>query len=235
MSSNQFEPADRRPLKSRSVPVFQRLAFALNRAGISPNSISVSSMVFALGAFVALFATRYSDGLALRLLWVAAAAGIQLRLLANMLDGMVAVDSGKASPVGAIYNEVPDRVADPLILVGAGFAIASNVHLGYIAAILAMLIAYIRAVGAHAGTGQQFCGPMAKPQRMFVLTIACLYNALAPVAWLPIHHETGWGVMAAALILIIVGGTVTAIRRLQKIGTALRMMNDASESEGGGA
>lgn len=226
MSNQDFDPEDRRPLKSRSVRVFQQIAFALNRANVSPNMISVTSMVFALGTFAALFATRYADDWALRLLWIAGAIGIQLRLLANMLDGMVAVDSGKTSPGGAIYNEVPDRVADPLILVGAGFAVASDVHLGYVAAIMAMLVAYIRAVGAHAGAGQQFCGPMAKPQRMFLLTIACLYNAMSPVAWQPVHGESGWGVMAVVLAIVIVGGAMTATRRLHRIGTALRALNE---------
>ncbi len=57
-----------------------------------------------------------------RLTWLLAAALVQLRLLANMFDGMVAVETNTASPVGELFNEVPDRVSDAAILVGLGYA-----------------------------------------------------------------------------------------------------------------
>ena len=46
------------------------------------------------------------------LAWLCGAVLVQLRLLANVLDGMVAVGRGVASPVGELYNEIPDRVSD---------------------------------------------------------------------------------------------------------------------------
>jgi phosphatidylglycerophosphate synthase len=45
---------------------------------------------------------------------VATAACIQLRLLCNLLDCMVAIEGGKSAPTGALFNEMPDRFADPL-------------------------------------------------------------------------------------------------------------------------
>ena len=64
---------------------------------------------------------------------------MQLRLLCNMLDGMVAVEGGKGSRTGEIYNEVPDRIADPLLLVPAGYAIGLpyGVELGWMCGALA--------------------------------------------------------------------------------------------------
>jgi len=229
----EHNPDDRRPLKSRGLAVFQWMARLLTRADVSPNAISVTSVVFALGAFAAMWHTSaiVSGEIGtwtFRGLWIVAAVCIQLRLLANMLDGMVAVEGGKASPVGAIYNEVPDRIADPLIIVGAGFAYGGDPHLGYVAAIFAMLIAYIRAVGAHAGAGQQFCGPMAKPQRMALLTVACLVCAVVPPRPNLIHVAeppagiADWHVMAWTLVAMIVGELITVVRRLVKIGAALR-------------
>ena len=49
-----------------------------------------------------------------------------LRLWLNMLDGMVALASGKASRTGEIVNELPDRISDVVILsasLHSGFAI----------------------------------------------------------------------------------------------------------------
>ncbi|MCQ8105544.1 hypothetical protein NP590_15640 [Methylomonas sp. SURF-2] len=47
------------------------------------------------------------------------------------LTGMVAVEWTKDSLVGALCNETPDRVADQLILVEAGFGADGHEILGY--------------------------------------------------------------------------------------------------------
>ena len=57
-----------------------------------------------------------------RLFWLIAALGAQLRLTANMLDGMVALVSARASKIGELYNEVRDRVSDAAVFIGAGYA-----------------------------------------------------------------------------------------------------------------
>src|SRR5262245_37734072 len=117
-----YQPTDRRPLASRELKLWQKLAAALAARRISPNLISVLGAVAGLAAGLTLLATRFTDGWDQRLLWLAAAAGIQLRLLANMLDGMVAIASGRASPLGELYNELPDRTSDLAIIIGAGYA-----------------------------------------------------------------------------------------------------------------
>lgn len=212
----------RRPLTSRNLVVFQSMASWMAKRGISPNAISISSMVFSIAAGGALFATAGADGGLIRLWWLVTAALIQLRLLANMLDGMVAIGSGKTSTNGELFNEAPDRVSDVVILVGAGFAAGGAPWLGWLAAILALLVAYLRALGVAAGAGQAFEGPMAKPQRMFAITLVCLYGAAAPNSWHWIHESTGFGIMAGVLVLIIVGSLVTIARRWSRITRDLK-------------
>lgn len=158
-----------------------------------------------------------------RLAWLAGAGFIQLRLLANLLDGMVAIESGRASPVGELYNEVPDRVSDTAILVGVGFASGGTPSLGLIAACAALFTAYVRAMGKAAGAPHEFCGPMAKQQRMALLTIAALYCASVPKSWQPSWGASSeYGFMAAVLLIISVGSLLTAIRRLLRIANNLR-------------
>lgn len=222
MAASAYEPTDRRPLASRGVGLFQRMASWMARRGWSPNAISIASIVFAVGGAVALVATVYVDGGAQRGCWLAAAVLIQCRLLANMFDGMLAIESGKASPLGELYNEIPDRVSDPVVLVGIGYAADSSPMLGYLAAVVALFVAYVRAMGDVAGAAQCFDGPMAKPQRMFVITLACLSCALAPASWQLRYEPYGWGLPAAALLIIIVGGVLTAVRRLLRISSELR-------------
>src|SRR5881398_3391076 len=118
-----------------------------------------------------------------RLFWLIAAVVAQLRLRANMLDGMVALVSARASKVGELYNEVRDRVSDAAVFIGAGYAWGGDVALGYIATILAIFTAYVRAAGKIAGAPNEFCGPMAKQHRMLVVTLICVYAAITPRFW----------------------------------------------------
>jgi phosphatidylglycerophosphate synthase len=140
-----------------------------------------------------------------------------------MLDGMVAIASGRASAVGELFNEVPDRISDTATLVGLGYAVGGNVTLGFTAACVALFTAYARAMGKVAGARQEFCGPMAKQQRMLVATLVALYCGLTPESWQPRWDvsPSSAGLPTAALVLIIVGGLATAVRRLARIARTL--------------
>lgn len=220
--------SDRRPIAVRRLPVFNAMAGALARAGVSANAISVSSTIFAMAAGALLAGSAHVREPWSRFLLLASAGLIQLRLLANMLDGMVAIEHGKASPVGALYNEVPDRISDTAVLIGAGYAVGGCAALGFIAALTAMFTAYVRAMGKIAGANQEFCGPMAKQQRMALVTAVAIYLALAPAAAQPTWR--GFGIMSLALVIIIVGGMVTAWRRLARIGRTLKGGEDAKRA-----
>lgn len=208
--------AERRPIATRNTGWAQSLAARVARAGFSANSISVLGAVFALGASAAF---ALSDGPAWRLWLVLAAVGIQLRLLCNMLDGMVAVEHGQATTAGALYNDVPDRIADTVILVGAGHAVAAGPWgptLGWACAVMAMFTAFVRVLGGALGTPQYFFGPQSNSQRMAVLTGAALLGAVMP--------RTGWAgrLVELALVIVLVGSTVTVARRVLRIAGELR-------------
>lgn len=213
--------ADRRPIASRNLPLAIRLADRLARAGVSPNAISVGGMLAGVAAGAAFACTGSAAGG--RWCFALAAGLMVVRLVANMLDGMVAIEAGKSSPVGQLYNEVPDRVSDSGIFIGAGYAAGSVPELGYLAALAAMFTAYVRAQGRAAGGAQEFCGPLAKPQRMAVLGAAALGAAVAPAPSL--DAATAWlgaGPIAVALWIITVGSVVTAARRLARSARTLR-------------
>ncbi|MBI1408258.1 MAG: CDP-alcohol phosphatidyltransferase family protein [Caulobacter sp.] len=211
---------NRRPLKTRSAGWAGALARALGRARVRPNHISALSVAFAAagGAFLLMAGTAGGAGRAVLL--VLAAVCIQLRLLCNMLDGMVAVEHGMASPTGPIWNELPDRVADLCFIVAAGYAAAialpAGEWLGWLAGVLAVLTAYVRELGRGLGQPADFSGPMAKPHRMFVLTLTCLVAAFEPL----------WGgkgeVLLAGLAVIVLGCLITLWRRAVHLGRALR-------------
>jgi len=216
-----IETSGRRPLKTRDWPFFKNLAAWLAGHGATPNSISFMSIVFGCLAGSSLAATAHVEGWAVRACWLGAAVGVQLRLIANLLDGMVAVEGRKGGPVGDLWNEAPDRVSDAAIFIGAGYAAGSCPVLGFSAAVVALFVAYVRALGASVGVGQIFLGPQAKQQRMAVTTGAGVLSALAPAAQWDVG---GFSLtfIRLALGIIVLGGMVTASRRLSRIATLLR-------------
>ena len=199
---------DRRPIAARTLPPVVALSGWLVRHGASANGISVAGMGAGCLAGIAL---AYAPGSAA--LWLLGAALVQLRLLANMLDGMVAIGRGTASPVGELFNEVPDRVADTAVLIGLGVA-AGSVAWGMAAAMAAMATAYVRAVGFGLGQPSDFGGPMAKQHRMAVVTGAALLCAVWPAQQGLVPLLALYGITALAV--------VTALRRLANVARGLR-------------
>jgi phosphatidylglycerophosphate synthase len=226
MASQPYAPTDRRPIASRERRFWQKMANGLAARRVSPNSISIAGMVAGIAAGFLLAATGFAENLWLqRGFWLAAASCIQLRLIANMLDGMVAIASHRASQLGELYNELPDRVSDAAIIIGAGYAVGGLPTLGYLAGCVAILTAYIRAVGKSAGASNLFVGPMAKPHRMFVLTLTAVLMAALPQGWQPSWGDQHAGLAALGLAVIVAGGLLTLFRRLALIVAHLKGPN----------
>src|SRR5438105_6072624 len=218
MQEASSETIDRRPIATRNRKWAQAATIWLASRNVSPNAISIAGMCACIVAGIALGATSITD---YRILWLIAALGAQLRLTANMLDGMVAIASSRTSKTGELYNEVPDRISDAAVFIGAGFAWGGNVTLGYLATILAIFTAYVRAAGKIAGAPNEFCGPMAKQHRMLVITLICIYMAITPRSWQMIaFSDLRIGLMALGLAVIIVGCVITVIRRVGRIAHA---------------
>ena len=199
----------RRPLKSRGATWAVLAARRLAGIPIRPNHISVASVVFAAAAGLCLLK---ANGRITHLL--AAAALIQLRLLCNLLDGMVAIEGGLKSKSGEIYNDLPDRLSDAAILILAGYSIpwpTWSPELGWSAALMAIMTAYVRLLGGAVGLPQDFSGPMAKPHRMAVLTAACIGAAIETALHAPPKS------IAMALLVILAGSIATTVRRTARI------------------
>jgi phosphatidylglycerophosphate synthase len=214
---------ERRPLASRDWRISIALAQRLVQLGVSPNSISL----FGMGAGVAggLLFWFTSWGILIPFVWLLGAGLVQLRLLCNLTDGMVAVQSGKTSPLGELYNEIPDRISDAATLIGLGYASGGIPWLGFLAALMAVFVAYVRASVKVAGGPQDYCGPMAKPHRMFAVTMTALTCAFLPRTIQEAWFGPDWGLPAIALGLVVAGCVITALRRL---GRAARILGARS-------
>ena len=216
----------RRELKSRNSQWAQSLSkWVATKTNITPNTISVISVFF---AFIALCGyclqrTAFAQSSLYFVLPLLIIFGIQMRLVCNLIDGMVAVEGGKKSITGGIYNEFPDRIADTFIIVGAGIAGQTELSLilGIFAALLAVLTAYTRLLGGTIGAEQYFSGPMAKQHRMAFLTGAVVLSLIQP--WYPAINIKMYPIV---LGLMCLGCLITTWRRLIQIKADLVKQNN---------
>jgi phosphatidylglycerophosphate synthase len=213
----KYEPTSRRPIAEP----FRRTARAVTqqcvRLGIHPDAISYLSIFAALLAAICFWKSG-------KLPWLLIIAPLfcYLRLWFNMLDGMVAVASGKASSRGEILNDLPDRVSDVIIFAGVAHSGLMNPILGYWAAIFALLTAYVGLFGQAVGGQREFSGVMSKPWRMVALHLG---------AWATFVNEQGnarsiqsianFTIFDWTCLLIIAGCVQTIIVRLKRIMVAL--------------
>lgn len=217
-SADAYAPTWRRPIAG----VFRKLANGSTRLcvrlGIHPNTISLLSIVAAGGAGACFLYAGSAPALL-----IAGPALCYVRLWLNMLDGMVALASGKASRWGEILNDLPDRVSDVLIFAGIAHSGLCNPFLAYHVAIAALLVAYVGTFGQAVGVQREFSGVMAKPWRMVALHVGA-WVALADLWWgdgdLRVGGPLTW--IDWTCVAILLGCVQSVWVRLARILRALR-------------
>jgi phosphatidylglycerophosphate synthase len=210
----QYEPTSRRPIGEGFRATARFATARCLRLNIHPDTISYASIVAAAIAAICFWQSGPRPWLLL-----VAPLFCYLRLWCNMLDGMVALASAKASWRGEILNDLPDRISDVLIFAGVAHSGWMNPFLGYWAAIFALLTAYVGMFGQAVGVQREFSGVMSKPWRMVVLHLG---------AWMTFfwnRDPTGFGgrtILDWTCLLVVAGCLETIVVRLKRIMAALR-------------
>jgi phosphatidylglycerophosphate synthase len=214
--------SNRHPDPWRQALWFQWIARTLTNIGVKPNQVSLLIVDFAIIGSVLFIVADNTAGKLRAACLVGAALMTICRMLCSTLDGTMALEGGKTTKVGPLFNELPGRIADSLLLVFAGYATHTGVvgiTLGWACALLALLTSYVRALGAAQGLGQDYHGPMTRPHRMIVLATSSLIAAIESVFHWQIYALT-WG-----LAIIAIGSTITSMQRLWRLARALESKN----------
>jgi CDP-diacylglycerol--glycerol-3-phosphate 3-phosphatidyltransferase len=170
----------------------------LVRSRVSPDTVTSAGVFFATLGALGLWLGR--DGGAWLLLFPAAAF---LRMAANALDGWVAQETGSARPLGEVFNETADRVADVVMVLPFGLVVGVP-DLLVAAAIAAMLVAsFLGVVIKAAGGSRVYAGIMGKPDRMLVLSVAVTVALFVEI-------DTA---ISVGLWVVLIGAIVTTIQR----------------------
>jgi len=184
-------------LKPNFQAVLRPLAGALARAGVTANQITIAAAVVsvALGAFVV---WRLPDTRAFLLipLWML------LRMACNALDGMLALEFGQKTRLGAYLNELADAVSDVALYMPFSLLPPFSPVWTGLVIVLAVVSEYAGALGPLVGASRHYEGPMGKSDRAFVFGALGLWAGIA--APLPDWLALAMPVLAAALVVTIV-------------------------------
>ena len=152
------------------------LGRGLRRLGIPADALTVFGLLASVATAV-LIASGH-------LLW--AVVGVIVAGVSDLLDGAIARGSGSASPRGAFFDSVTDRVSDALLLGGIAWYLAGRSPyesiLAFAVAACSMLVSYERARAESLGLDARG-GLMERAERFVFLGVALAFNIIVPVLW----------------------------------------------------
>jgi archaetidylinositol phosphate synthase len=140
------------------------------RNHIHPDVFTYGALVL---SFVAAFAFLWA-GAHRAWLWLVPPC-VLVRLLLNLMDGLVAREVGLAGAWGEVKNEFGDRVADAAIFLGLGFGGYVDARLAALALALILCVSYLGILGKVLGGARVYGGIFGKGDRMLSLAVFTLY------------------------------------------------------------
>jgi hypothetical protein len=171
---------------------------------VTPNDISLLGVMFAATAGAAFYFSLQPNALDRTLLLLLAAAAIQFRRLTGRLHTIVSRESVQPRP-HAIFNDLPNRIAEVLIIVPAGYAVQNlpfGLELAWSAAFLGLFSAYVSQMGS--GVPEPKIGIAVRNLPMMLLSLASVLSAFDRMVYLP-------GIMLWMALIVINVAVIAAI------------------------
>ena len=174
---------------------------------ITPNMITVAGLVGSVAAAVAIANGELIIGGILVLVF----GGL------DMFDGAVARATGRATPFGALFDSVIDRLSEAVVLGGILIYELDRGNdeetvLAFAAVVGSILVSYVRA-RAEGLDVSVTSGLFARPERIVVTGAALIFGLLRPALW----------------VLAI----VTLVTVAQRVNTARTLLDEQTRRDGG--
>ena len=189
---------------------FQSSARIFNKAGLSPNSLSLMGFVFTL--FTAVFYAAGMSGLA----WEGAIAGLLVAGYFDAVDGTMARKYGRVSRFGGVLDSVLDRLGEIGLYSGLAIGGLVSVWLALWAISASLMVSYVRARVSAEGVTLKGVGIAERPERLLILLVSTIFWSANP------------GVLYWGVVLIALLSSVTVVERAYRAGKVL-----GSETAGG--
>jgi phosphatidylglycerophosphate synthase len=174
---------------------------------VSPNVVTLISLLFALGAAAAFgFASSARPWLLL-----VGAAAVAINAILDGLDGKLARLSNQETKRGDFLDHVVDRYADLAILAGLALSALGDLTWGLFAIIGTVLTSYMGTQAQALGLGRMYAGWLGRADRLVILMSVPTLLWLAFLFAIPIP----WGIAPIVWMLgyFAIVGNITAIQR----------------------
>ncbi len=151
-------------------------ALRITLTGITPNLLTFAGFIVSLIASVSFILRMPQLGGILILL----SGGFDL------LDGVVARTTGRATKFGAFLDSLLDRYSDAALFLGIGIFLGNNplnILILSLTFIGTFLISYVRARAEGLGFTCNI-GLMERPERIILLAVGGIFDILIPVLWI---------------------------------------------------
>jgi len=183
-------------LRSKLEPLLSKLASVLGRTGVSPNAVTLLSLITAITGVLVTLSTR--SGLVLGLT-------VLVSGFFDAIDGALARVQRRSSARGALLDSVADRVCEALFALGI-LALGLNPYVVCLFLALSSLTSYLRARGESLGVVSAGVGLMERAERLISLLIITTVYELA-----------GLAIANALLTIVVVLTGVTVVQRFLHI------------------
>ena len=150
----------------------------LRRMGITADALTVFGLLCSIATALLIASGHF--------VW--AVVGLIVSGVSDLLDGAIARGSGQASPRGAFFDSVTDRVSDALLFGGAAWYLLGtgspyNAILALAVMACSMTISYERAKADSLGIDARG-GLMERAERFVLLGVGLAFNILVPILWI---------------------------------------------------
>jgi phosphatidylglycerophosphate synthase len=192
--------------RDKITTIIDPLTIRLYKFGLSPNQLSIGSLISAVVAGLAF----YLNILPLAVIATASNA------LFDALDGGLARITDSACRRGDLVDHVIDRYSDIFIIGGIFFGGYVSWQIGVIALVGVLMTSYLGTQAQALGIGRNYGGILGRADRLVIIFIIGTLNIIYPlnIIWFPL---LGWMMIAFAVI-----SNFTA---LQRFYYALRELN----------
>lgn len=212
-------------LRPLALKYLEPMARAAADAGLSPNSVSVLSLVFAALSGL-LF---YYSGLVPEsgpLLVLAAGLLVALNSLLDAMDGVMARYLGVSSPKGDFLDHVIDRYADCFIICGIFFGGHVQWQIGVVTIVGVLITSYLGTQAQALNLGRYYGGIIGRADRLILIMLATLVYAVYPA------QIYGLSILGWIILIIGVGSHITAFQRIFYIWKQLNLpSSDAGQKD----
>lgn len=188
--------------RDRVKGVFEPIALALGRAGLTPDSLTLIGFAITVSG-AALVALQH---------WTLGGIVVLVGGIFDMFDGTLARATGRVSRFGAFMDSVFDRAGEAIVYLGivVGAAVDEHTRVPILATAAmgsAFMVSYVRArsegLGFTTGSGMAAVGLMPREVRLVILSIGLL-----------LADSPNIKALEATLAIITIGATLTVIQRI---------------------